>query len=90
MAVAAVGDVACVRGFIVGIDEVPTAGVAALGEKLVGVSPDRGVGEGFRAQEGLSVEGCGGAEVFLGQKNDGAVGEVTPCRGEGEERKEGA
>jgi len=79
VAVSAVGDVACVGGVIAGVNEVPTAGVTALGEKLVGVRPDGGIREGIRAQEALGVEGCGGGEVFLGQKNDGAVGEVTPC-----------
>lgn len=67
------------RGFITGIDEVPAAGVAALGEELVGVRPYGGVRECFRAKKGVDVEGCGGGEVFLGQKSDGAVSKVTPC-----------
>lgn len=79
MAVSAVGDIACVGGFIAGVDEVPTTCVAALREKFVGVRPNGSIGEGFRAQEGLGVEGCGGGEMFLGQKGDGAVGKVTPC-----------
>jgi len=45
---------------------VPTAGVAALGEELVVVCPDGGVGDGGGAQEELDVGGCGGSEVFFG------------------------
>ena len=36
----------------------------------------------------MDVEGCRGSEVFLGQKSDGAVSEVTPCQRDRKERKE--